>query len=102
MKDLRELRRLKNITQVDLAKKCNITQASIANFEAGSRKPSYKILLKIAEALDIDPKYVTNIISYLKSKIKKEIKTLNFSECEDLLKYIEFLKHKRNKCVEKN
>ena len=43
----------KNITQKELSVKTGINQADISKFETGVRKPSLKILEKIANALDM-------------------------------------------------
>ena len=43
----------KNITQKELSIKTGINQADISKIETGTRKPSLKILEKIAEALDM-------------------------------------------------
>ena len=43
----------KNITQKELSVKTGINQADISKLETGTRKPSLKILEKIADALDM-------------------------------------------------
>ena len=43
----------KNITQKELSIKTGINQADISKIETGTRKPSLKILEKIADALDM-------------------------------------------------
>ena len=43
----------KNITQKELSIKSGINQADISKIETGTRKPSLKILEKIANALDM-------------------------------------------------
>ena len=43
----------KNITQKELSVKTGINQADISKIETGTRKPSLKILEKIADALDM-------------------------------------------------
>ena len=43
----------KNVTQKELSIKTGINQADISKFETGARKPSLKILEKIANALDM-------------------------------------------------
>lgn len=43
----------KNITQKELSVKTGINQTDISKFETGVRKPSLKILEKIANALDM-------------------------------------------------
>ena len=43
----------KNITQKELSIKTGINQADISKIETGARRPSLKILEKIADALDM-------------------------------------------------
>lgn len=43
----------KNITQKELSIKTGINQADISKIETGTRKPSLKILERIADALDM-------------------------------------------------
>ena len=50
---LREARRKANITQVQLAKECNVSQGTIANWESGYRTPDLDMLKKIALFLDV-------------------------------------------------
>ena len=48
-----DARTSKNITQKDLALKTGINQADISKIENGIRKPSIKLLQKIANAMDM-------------------------------------------------
>lgn len=51
---LRELREAKGLTQVQLAKKADLTQPYLAQLEAGVRKnPSLAILKRLAKALGV-------------------------------------------------
>lgn len=50
---LREARRKANITQVQLAKECNVSQGTIANWESGYRTPDLDMLRKIASLLNV-------------------------------------------------
>ena len=49
-------RQKKNMTQIDLASKCNVEQSSLARIESGKTNPTIKSLLSIAAALEIDIK----------------------------------------------
>lgn len=49
-------RQKKNMTQLDLASKCNVEQSSLARIESGKTNPTIKSLLSIATALEIDIK----------------------------------------------
>lgn len=49
-----EQRRLRNVSQQELADLCGTTQSAIARFERGGRPPRIDTLLRMAEALDCD------------------------------------------------
>lgn len=56
---LRYLIEVRGYTQVELAKKCGITQAAISNIVTdASRKPSAPTLLKLAAALQANPEWI--------------------------------------------
>jgi transcriptional regulator with XRE-family HTH domain len=55
LKKAREIRRL---SQSDLAAKAGMPASSIAHFEAGSRKPSFDSLRRIANALEMTTDYL--------------------------------------------
>ena len=46
-----KLRRIKNLTQAELAEKVGVTTRSIQNYELGTRVPKMDTVVKIAEAL---------------------------------------------------
>lgn len=48
---LRRFRADRGVTQVELAKKVEVTQAAISRYEDGSALPSLDVAIKIAEAL---------------------------------------------------
>jgi len=50
---LREARKLRGYNQEELAKRAEMPATTIGHFEAGSRKPSFESLRKLAIALDI-------------------------------------------------
>ena len=47
------LRRLKGMTQEDLAKELHISRSAVANFESGTRTPSFYLLMTICDKFDI-------------------------------------------------
>ena len=51
-----ELRKEKNITQIDLADKCNFEKSNMRRIEAGNTNPTALTLLKISRALAILPR----------------------------------------------
>ena len=53
--------RLKNdYTQAELAKKLNVSQPTIASWEAGKRIPKWKSIKKIAEIFNVSPESLIN------------------------------------------
>lgn len=49
---IKELRKQKNLNQVELAEKVGITQTSLSSIESGRTQPSKNTLAKISEALE--------------------------------------------------
>ena len=52
--NLRKIRKSKKMTQLDLAVKCDMSEAMIKNIELNRSWPSEKTLSQITNALDID------------------------------------------------
>lgn len=57
---LRALREAKNLTQQQLAELTGMQYQNIARLERGDRSPSWKTVLKLAEALDCEPNDFTD------------------------------------------
>lgn len=53
---IRQLREKKGISQQDLADDCGITKSQISRIEVAKLNTGIKTLVKIANALDIEPK----------------------------------------------
>ncbi|BDG27217.1 MULTISPECIES: helix-turn-helix domain-containing protein [Thermus] len=52
---LRTLREERGLSQGALAKKIGVTQGYIHQLERGIRRPSIRVLLRLAQALDVPP-----------------------------------------------
>ena len=52
-KFIKERRKTKNLTQEELAKKLNVTDRAVGNWEKGRRMPDYSILKDLCTSLDI-------------------------------------------------
>ncbi len=52
---IRKYRKLRGLTQAQLAAECGLTDAAIRNYELGNRTPSETHIEKIADALDMAP-----------------------------------------------
>jgi transcriptional regulator with XRE-family HTH domain len=57
---IRQLREKKNLSQQDLADDCGIPKSQIARIERAKINTTVKTLVKIANALDIEPKELFN------------------------------------------
>ena len=55
---LREARERKGLTQLELAKQANLGESTISFYELGRREPSYEVLLRLAEILEVNPAYL--------------------------------------------
>lgn len=54
------LRERKGLTQEELAKLSNISQAAVTHYEKGIRKPSTNTMIQLAKVLSVDPKELTD------------------------------------------
>jgi transcriptional regulator with XRE-family HTH domain len=55
---LKKAREMRKLTQGGLGQRANLPSTSIAHFEAGSRKPSFDNLRKLATALEVTTDYL--------------------------------------------
>lgn len=53
--NLKTLRQSRNLSQAELAERCEVTTGTIGNIECGLAKPSFDLIMKIANTLDIHP-----------------------------------------------
>ncbi len=58
MNRLRELRKSKNLTQGDLAKKLNTTTSNISGWECGKWQPDNETLIRLAEIYGVTVDYL--------------------------------------------
>ena len=55
---IKKRRRELKLTQTELAKEANLTPAAISQFESGTRKPSFKTLASLSDALKVTTDYL--------------------------------------------
>ena len=55
---LRDLRKESNITQIEFARKFNIANGTVGNWESGNRQPDYETLQKIADFFNVSVDYL--------------------------------------------
>ena len=52
-KEIRELRRKRNLTQEKLAELADLSVPYISHLERGTKKPSLAVLVRLADSLDV-------------------------------------------------
>ena len=57
---IRKLREKKNMSQRDLATDCNVPQSQIGRIERAEINTTLKTIIKLANALDVEPKELLN------------------------------------------
>ena len=58
MERLVELRKARRLTQRQVAEGTHITEVAVQNYESGRRKPSYDILIALADYFDVSLDYL--------------------------------------------
>jgi len=79
---IKVIRKKKGISQMELSLRSNLSQSFIANIEKGKKQPSVITLIRIADALDVNPQeffpeYTSiNTKEHVKEKIQKLLELL--------------------------
>jgi transcriptional regulator with XRE-family HTH domain len=63
------LRAIKGFSQIQLAKKADISKSYVTQIETGFKQPTFRMIVKIAKALEIDWKELA--IAPLSEKVEK-------------------------------
>ncbi len=58
---IQELRKARNISQVDLAKALNVTKQSVSNWENSNIQPSIDMLVRLAEYFSVSTDYLLGL-----------------------------------------
>ena len=94
---LRNLRIQNDMTQVELAKRLNVSQNAIFNWESGRREPNYESIERISKIFDVSPSYLIgwdepdNIAAHFDGSEYTE------EELKEIRQFAEFVKSKRGK-----
>ena len=100
---IKELREEKNISQLELAKKLNLTQQSISLYEKGDREPSIDVLKSIANFFNVSLDYLlgkSDIRNYdedekeFRFAYHKETEGMTDEEIKDALRFYKEMKKK--------
>ena len=74
---IKKIRTDKGISQLELANTANFSQSFLANVESGKKKPSLLTILRIAEALNVNPReFFSDTPGKTKDEIKDQIRGL--------------------------
>jgi len=78
VKKMKAFRIKKGISQMELSLSSNLSQSFIANLEKGKKQPSVLTLIRIANALNVNPQdfFPENILSTDKEQTKEKIRNL--------------------------
>lgn len=95
---LRELRIEHGLTQAELAKELNIGTSTVGMYESDIRKPSYEVLLKIANYFNVSTDYlVTDSLNNADDDFliafANKVKYLSPEQKEQVKSFINFLIH---------
>lgn len=73
---IRAIRKQKNISQMELCLRANMSQGFLTNIETGKKEPSTMTLIRIAEALEVSPReFFPESTKESDINVKKEIKS---------------------------
>ena len=74
---IKKIRTDKGISQLELANTANFSQSFLANVESDKKKPSLLTILRIAEALNVNPReFFSDTTGKTKDEIKDQIRGL--------------------------
>ena len=100
---IKELREEKNISQLELAKKLNLTQQSISLYEKEEREPSIDVLKNIANFFNVSLDYLlgkSDIRNYdedekeFRFAFHKETEGMTDEEIKDALRFYKEMKNR--------
>lgn len=101
--NLKLLRTNKSLSQAELAEKLGISKSSVSMYEQGKREPDFHVLGMIADFFQVDTDYLmgrsgTGKEYFEPVTIAAHLDTSDLTEAEldDVAKYIEFIRMKRN------
>lgn len=88
--NIKRIRKMRGITQSDLAKKLEVTARTIQNYESGNREPNLETLMKICDTLDCAPMEIIDLTEFenLKNNDANIIPTNTTDNLHDAMKPI--------------
>lgn len=85
---IKELREASHLSQAEISKICNSSQATVAKTETGKTPPSVKLLLQLADYFDVSMDYLCCRTDQPQGKLYECKPRLNASN-EDMRQFIE-------------
>lgn len=82
---LAKLRRMKEMTQVELAEKIGVSARTIQNYEMGTRTPKMDTIAKIAEVLEVDEKAILSDEDYFIIEAHEKYGSRGKKDAEELI-----------------
>jgi transcriptional regulator with XRE-family HTH domain len=90
---LEEMLKARNMTQKELAKKADVTEAAMSHYVKGDRTPRSSVLARIAMALDTTSEYLmegvpqnyVDEIGYAKRLIARNVNQMSIAEKREIL-----------------
>lgn len=83
---LNELRKKKKLTQVEMAKLLMVTQGAYQKWEAGSREPSFEMLMRIADSLEVSLDFLLGRVN--RNNFSSNYEFMNLESIGERLKYL--------------
>lgn len=87
---LKELRKQKRLTQKQVADRIGLAISAVSSYEAGTRYPSYDVLIKLARIFHVSTDYLLGMTD----KQEIDVAGLNTEEIEVVLQLVNILKNK--------
>ena len=101
--NLKLLRTNQSLSQSELAEKLGISKSSVSMYEQGKREPDFHVLGMIADFFQVDADYLMGRSCaaeehFTPVTVAAHLDTSDLTEAEldDVAKYIEFIRMKRN------
>lgn len=90
---IEEMLKARNMTQKELAKKADVTEAAMSHYVKGDRTPRSSVLARIAMALDTTSEYLmegvpqnyVDEIGYAKRLIARNVNQMSIAEKREIL-----------------
>ncbi|WP_017187232.1 helix-turn-helix domain-containing protein [Alkalibacillus haloalkaliphilus] len=97
-KRLRDIRKQKNMTQEEVAKKIEVGRTTYAMYEQGRREPDYETLKKICELFEVSYDYLLNGSEQSNENLYFfDLEGLSEEQIEEIKGHIDYVKWKHKK-----